>query len=266
MDKQAIETIQSNALAAKVFEMTDGAAVAVPREHTLESLEKFNNTRDRFRGTLKTSSMADWLDYVNTNGDKEYATVFVDKEGMEALAILDLGHDKTPLHCQHKAVLEVKSTPIFGAISRANERKFSQEETVEWIEDWAEHLTVIDQKDEAMPISEAVAAIRRIEVNSKSSADYESGESHAKLSRSEQIEAKSKGRQAHSLRITCVPYEGLEPVQISVRLIVLPAEKPTIRFRVLQVEAIKEAIAQDFKMKIKDSIKDMPVYVGNFYD
>lgn len=266
MDKQAIETVQNHALAAKVFEMTEGAAVAVPNDHSLKSLEIFNATRDRFRGDLRTSSLEDWFTYVNANSNADTSTVFVDKDEMTAKAILDLGGDKIPLHCQHTAKLSAESTPIFNAVNHVNESKLSQEETAEWLEDWGDHLTIIDKEDEEMTLSETVAAIRRIEVNKSSNADFETGESHAKLSRSEQIEAKSKGRQVHSLRLTCVPYEGLEPVQIEIRLIVLPSDTPTIRFRVLQGAEIREAIAQDFKAKIKANIKDIPVYVGCFND
>lgn len=264
MDKQTIETIGSHVIAAKVFEMTEGAAVAVPNDHSLQSLELYNATRDRFRGYLMTSSLEDWFAYVNANSNTDTSTVFVNKDDMTAKAILDLGSDETPLHCQHTAKLSAESTPIFNAANHVHESKFSQEQTVEWLEDWGEHLTVIDKNDEEMTLSEAVAAIRRIEVNKKSNADFESGESHAKLSRSEQIEAKSKGRQVHSLRLTCIPYEGLEPVQVEIRLIVLSSETPTIRFRVLRGTEIREAIAQDFKAKIKENIKDIPVYVGSF--
>lgn len=266
MDKQAIKTIESNALAAKVFEMTEGAAVAVPNNHDLKSLEHYNATRDRFRGYLSTSSLEDWIAYVNANGNADTSTVFVDKDDMSAKAILDLGSETAPLHCQHTAKLSAESTPIFNAVKSINESKLNQEQAAEWLEDWSDHLTIIGKDDEQMTLSEAAAAIRRIEVNKKSNADFETGESYAKLSRSEQIEAKSKGRQVHSLRLTCVPYEGLEPVQIEIRLIVLPSDTPTIRFRVLQGAETREAIAQDFKAKIKANIKGIPVYVGVFHD
>lgn len=264
MDKQAIETIESHALAAKVFEMTGGGAVAVPDNHSLQSLELYNATRDRFRGSLTTSSLEDWFAYVNANSSPEASTVFINKDRMRANAIIDLGDETAPLHCHHTAELSVESTPIFNAVDNINEDKLNQEQTVEWLEDWGDHLTIIDKNDEEMTLSEAVAAIRRIEVNKKSNADFESGESHAKLSRSEQIEAKSRGKQVQSLRLTCVPYDGLEPVQLDIRLIVLPSEIPTIRFRLLRLAEIKESIAQDFKAKIKANIKDISVYVGSF--
>lgn len=264
MDKQAIETIGSHVLAAKVFEMTEGAAVSVPCDHDLKSLEAFNATRDRFRGFLETSSLEDWTIYTNENSDANASSVFISKDDMTADAIIDLGTAETPLHCQHKARLMMERTPIFSAANNVNEQRLSQDEAAEWLEDWGEHLAVIDKDDEEMKLSEAVAAIRRIEVNKQSNADFEAGESHAKLSRSEQIEAKSRGRQVHSLRLTCVPYEGLEPVQVEIRLIVLPSDTPTIRFRILRLAETKEAIAQDFKSKIKDSVKNIPVYVADF--
>ncbi len=264
MNKEAIQEIQNTALASKVLEISNKKVVAVPDNAMLKSLERYEECRYGFRGILETTSIADWFAYVDKKGN-EQSTVFIDKDSLSAKAIIDLGDSDYPLHCDHKAILTLEKTPIFEAVSCANEKAFNQSQMAEWLEDWNEHLTILDKDEEEMKLSEATAAIRRIEIKSSSSADFEVEESSAKLSRSEQIEAASKGKQVHSLRLTCVPFEGLDPVQLEIRLIVLAGDTPKIRFRVLRYAETKEQIAQNFKDKISTNIKEsIDVYVGNF--
>lgn len=264
MNKEAVEHIQFSNVAQQTAKLTDGLAIALPHGYDVQSLEQFKDHKTRFQGQYVTPSLADWAAYVTNNCD-EKSHVFVDSEKLYARAIVDLGTKDKPLHAQHKALLNMKLTPFYRNLLMVNEKDLRQAEMILFLEDWNDYLTILDADEEAMNLAEAVNAIRKIEVHTTSQSEFDEQESSRKLSRSEQIEANSKGRKIHSLRTTFVPSEGLSPVQAEVRVVILAEQTPKIRLRIMKLEVLQESIAQDFKAVLKGSIpENIEVFVGNF--
>ncbi|SUO95197.1 DUF2303 family protein [Suttonella ornithocola] len=262
LEKDAIEYTQGCNIGAQVLKDTQ-RAVALPEGFKIHSLEAYFDAPSRFRGTLRTDSLQDFIQYANDNKSDDSA-LFIDKSGMTAKLIIDLGNSNKPQHGDHQALLALEMTQAGKAIENANDERFEQQKLCEWLEDWRDYISIEDDAGESMTLSQATAAIRRIETSASVKSEFEDNESHKKLSRSEQIEAKMKGKQPAIIRFNCEPYAELGSIEFVIKLSVIAAQKPVIRLRVIGYEVIKEALAQTFKEKLNSNINDVPSYVGQF--
>ncbi len=84
MDHQAIEKIEALVHAAQIGNPgTDTPTLLVPKGYELQSLEGFQQSPSRFRGSFTTSSIEDYAAYVN---DEDELRVFVNVDSMSAKA------------------------------------------------------------------------------------------------------------------------------------------------------------------------------------
>lgn len=68
----------------------------------------------------------------------------------------------------------------------------SQKELSDWIEDWHQYLTPMDDEGKAMLVSKAIAAVRTITAKASSESETTVGDTSASRSAMDQIEARSK--------------------------------------------------------------------------
>lgn len=264
IDKSAIEHIQKTATDIREVEQTDFPTVAISKSLELCSLEEFQKHRNYFRGIFNTNTCDDFLGYVAENNG---SSCFINAETMSAQSIFDLGDSEAPGHAKHRAILTLdKSAPYIEVLAN-NNRRTSQRELAEWIEDYRDFIEVLDENGEEMQNTAAVAAIRRITIEAvrKQGNDQRTfGESKSAM---ESIDAKSEdGPMPAWILFTCKPYEDLKERTFHSRIsIITRGEEPQLTTRIIKLDVIKEEMATEFKGLLADKYEgDIKFYLGEF--
>jgi len=267
MDQSAILQIQQAQATAEVnvqlTTKTAGSVIAIPRDFSIESLEKFNETRDQFRGAFTTQSPKDFLDYANALA---CGSCFIDAEKMSAKAFFDIGESGVPGHCLHTSTLQLEKTNAFEAFTKIDGEKISQKAIVEWLEDWSNNITVRADDGSTMIASAAIAAVRRINIKATATSFHEEKDFGQSRSAMEEVEATSSEKMPAWIEFDCVPYQGLEARDFIMRVgIMTGEEKPEFKLRIVQLGEAKEEMAQEFKdLLTKDLTDAIASYVGTF--
>lgn len=270
LTKDALQHIQDLALAASANPVSvDGGAdvVALPESVRLTNLEQYKLGRDRFRGALKTHSPRDFTRYVERHvGEAPEGTGgFIDQDAMSATVIFNLGAPGAAGHGDDTATLTLKPTAAYSAVLAIIGRKLSQQELAEWMEDWAPHIQALDG-DTQLPIAQAINGIRKMTLKATSQRDSAVGDFSASRSAMDEIEAKSQDVLASTLRFTTVPFEGLQPATLPLRLSVLTgSETPVLKLRWVGEETQREEFAREFQGVLERDVGGLvPLTLGTF--
>lgn len=269
--KDTLSLILDNALTAAQakIDFPHGASLAVlPEAVRLTSLEPHELHRYRFRGRMATHSIADFAEYVKRHAaaaEENAPAGFVDQDNMSSIIIFNLGTIDEPGHGDDTATLALKATAAFRALTRAVGNPLSQQDLAEWLEDWQQHLTAL-MGEEELPLPQAINGIRRMTIDSKKSSTSEVGDFSASRSQMDAIEARSLEVLPTGFTFEAVPYDGLPPVTIVLRLSVLTGSNaPILKLRWVGEESQREAIAQDFKRVLHEQLGDgIPLTLGEF--
>lgn len=268
-DKSAVQHIQQTAHIPEYLKQLEAAntqvpAIILPDNMNTTSLEKYMPNASRYRMNFNTLSISDFVRY-NTKFDVDGATCFVDGEDMSAKTIFDLGTEEAPLHKEHKASLNLKPSAAFNAITDINGRSKSQKDTSDFIEDWADLITVIDRDDQVMTASAAAKSLRELTIETARALSSKVGDFSESMSAMESIEAKSNGQMPSKLIFKCTPYLGLGEREISVQLSILTSgDRPSISTRIIQFETLKEEITEEFKDLLIEKFQKLKLetYIG----
>ncbi|TFH84943.1 DUF2303 family protein [Billgrantia azerbaijanica] len=264
MDANTIEKIQSLVHAAEIGHPgTDVPTMLVPEGYNLQSLERYQDAPSRFRGTYSTSSIEDYAGYIN---DQAEATVFVDTDDMDAMAIFDLGIPTAPGHGDHRARLKLKKTAPYTACLNAHGSAFGQKELAHWIEDWHHAITGEDSNGNEMTAKQLANAVRRIEIKATSERTHEEGDWNAKRTGLDALDASAGQATPAFIRFACLPYEGLKVRTFELRVSILTDDsKPRIKLRVIGLEGIQEEMAKEFKEVLERQLNEhATLHLGNF--
>lgn len=264
--KEALQLVLANAIAAAGTRITGsaGAMAVVPEGFKLQSLERLEARRNRFRGALTTSSLADFVTYVNERAGEE-ARGFVDKDSMSCRVIFNLGDTELAGHADDIATLALQPTAAYAALQDIAGQRLSQKDLAEWMEDWRDFLKAISPDDQEMPLVQAIAAVRNITIKASSERTSVEGNFNASRSAMDQIEAASQDTLPASLIFTCLPYDGLPLRSFVLRLSVLTGEaKPVIKPRWVAEQQVREEIAQEFKDMLATDITSTDLTIGTF--
>lgn len=278
IDATAIEVIQraseieraSAAIAEALDSSTPGAAVALPNTMSVHDLERYLPFRRRQRAVVDTPSLQGFACYVRANA-AEGCTIFVAPESMQAHAVLDLGGTKTPGHAEHTCTLRPPRTAAYDALMRIVAAPQQQRLLAEWMEDWATHLVCRKQPgDEAtIGIAQAVAAVRKISIESLRKASSEVGQLSAERSALEAVRATSEAPLPTWMEFACEPYPGLPERTFGLRLSILTGDKdPTLKLSVSRLELHQEQMAQQLmeavNVALASDADDIRVVLGTF--
>ena len=270
-DKEAIEALQTGA-AIEQARYAMGAAfgagqlVGLPDDFTVHDLEKYMHLRRRARGTMTTQSITDFAAYTTNHGD-DGTTVFVNPEDMRATAVLNLGTPTEPGHADNRAKLDPKSTAAYRALlAMASGAGQSQLKVAEFLEDWA---PLIKCFNDAGPIaaSQAIAAIRKITIESLRKLESEEQSLSASRSAFEQVSATSKDPIPTTIYFECQPYADLAERLFVLRLGVLTGgDKPMVNLRIIKHEGHLEEMARELAGEITMAFGDteIPVLLGSY--
>ena len=264
MDKSAIEKISNLGIQATKIEMADYPVISLPKDFNLQSLEDFQKNKYRFTGTYTTRSLSDFAEYSKQVNSLE---CFIDEQSMSAESIFDLGNREEPGHAKHKAVLSLNKTAPFQSVLELNGRQKSQRELAEYLEDWKSYITVVDVNGDDMDLKKAIAAIRRITIESTQKSDHESDTYSGSRSSMEELEASTKdGAMPAWLIFSCTPYDQLKSRDFHLRLSLLTEGTPRFKARITRLETAAEEMATEFKELITDKLKsdNAKIYVGDF--
>ena len=255
LTKEAIQLINDTALAAtgKTLD-TLVPTVVVPDSSTIINLENYQAGRSRFRGTYSTHSLADFGTYVVERAAPG-ARGFIDQDAMSCTLLFNLGTAEVPGHADDRAVLKLKPTAGYTAAQSIGGRGISQKDLSDWIEDWHQYLTPVDEAGDPIPVAKAIAAVRTITIKASSESETTVGDTSASRSAMDQIEARSKETLPVALQFRTIPYEGLTEQQITLRLSVITSGSvPVLKLRWVGEEVQREDIAQEFKSVLQAQI------------
>lgn len=272
MDASAIKFIGDLAIEANHANKLDTPTPAIVLGDEVVSLEHLQDGRSRFRGALKTNSLADFIGYAKRDhgrGPDDRAAVFVDSAKLAATAYFNLGDHQSPGHADHRAVLELEHTAAYRAVGQAHGLRADQRGMTEWLEEWAPHIEAFDENGAQMSALQAIVAVRSVKVKATAEGTTTVGSFAANRTALEDIEAKAAGGNPLPARIkfTFVPALGLaeQTADLRVYLSAKPEEKPTFAVKWIGREQVIEAIAQDFKRVLFDELADRALLtIGTF--
>ena len=205
LTKDAIQLITDTALEASAKKLeTLVTTVVLPESAKVVELEKFQAGRSRFRGTYSTHSLADFSAYV-VEREALGARGFIDS----CVLLFNLGTADVPGHADDRAVLKLKPTAGYTAVQQIGGRGISQKDLSDWIEDWHQYLTPVDEVGKAIPVAKAIVAVLTITINASSESETTVGETSASRSAMDRIEARSKETLPVSLQFSTILFEGL---------------------------------------------------------
>ncbi|NNA48583.1 YfdQ family protein [Pseudomonas lactis] len=255
LTKEAIQLITDTALEATGKKLeTLVPTVVLPESAKIVDLERFQAGRSRFRGTYSTHSLADFSAYVVERAALG-ARGFIDQDAMSCVLLFNLGTADVPGHADDRAVLKLKPTAGYTAAQQIGGRGISQKDLSDWIEDWHQYLTPVDEAGNAIPVAKAIAAVRTITIKASSESETTVGETSASRSAMDQIEARSKETLPVSLQFSTIPFEGLTEQVITLRLSVITSGAvPVLKLRWVGEEVQREDIAQEFKSVLQEKI------------
>lgn len=276
-DKEAIEAINegtgiyqaSNAL-SNAFE-SQRFLVSLPEKFKTHDLEQYLPNRRRARGTMTTESVPDFAKYFQDH--VEHGTVFVDKDGMKAVGVLNLGNpEQGPGHADNKAVLSLKSVAAYDAFRKvANGQQQSQTTVAEWMEDWQYLIQCFHESDgissTEMTVAKAIAAVRNITIEAARKVESEEQQLSASRSAFESVKASSKHMLPTHIYFKTVPYVGLEERTFVLRLGILTGgDKTAIVLRPVKMEEHQQEMAEEFAGIVAKSLEmtGYPVLIGSY--
>lgn len=246
-DKETLQLIIANAVAASAQPSTNTPVMVLPADVRVHNIEGYQALRARFRGELQTNSLADFANYV-TNRNGKAAKGFINQDAMSCEVFFNLGDEAEPGHADDTATLMLKPTAAYTALRQLAGQKLSQKELAEWMEDWRANLTAADANDNTLSIVQAIAAVRNITIKASAERTTVQGNFSANSSAMDAIEAASQDTLPAKLHFNIVPFEGLGQRVFTLALSVLTGEdKPVLKPRWVGEELQREEIAKEFK-------------------
>lgn len=272
-DKEAIEKLsQAEAISAANESLslgitqTDGpTACALPSDFNLHDLEKFQQCRRRARGTMTTSSVPAFAEYVKTHAEVG-TTCFIEQDKMNAVAVLNLGDPAVPGHADNRAVLVPKQTAAYLSLKNvAHGRGITQKEAAEFLEDWPGMAECFNDADK-LTVPKAIAAIRKITIEGLKKLESAEQSLSASKSTFESVTASSTETLPTFIYFKCVPFHGLAERTFVLRLGILTGgAAPAIALRVINAEQHDEEMAAELAQLVTAAIGDAaPVLVGAY--
>jgi uncharacterized protein YfdQ (DUF2303 family) len=271
MERDAIKLIQDTAVDASESRIPGDFGdriIALPVDYALHDIERYMDGRARYRGALTTDSLDDFTGYIKQRSEPDGTSVpgFVNAEKLAATVYFNLGNSAAPGHADDLATLALKPSAPYAGMQAVNGRPMLQKDAIDWLEDWAEHVRFFVEDGVEVTPSTAITSLRKITITSKTEATSSQENFRATRSALEDVEARGAAHLPSELQFTCTPYTGLPARTFRLRLAVLTSgDKPQLVLRVRNLEAEKEAIAQDFKRALLSELEGVATLtIGTF--
>lgn len=270
-EMQEAKTIQHANENVHAMAGAKSAVVALPDRYSTHDLEKFLPTRRRARGRMSTSSVRDFAAYTSAHREPG-ASVFIDATKMRAVGVLNLGTPLEPGHADNLAVLELEQTAAFKALLQARSGHKSQATLAEFLEDWPDAVQAF-AGTEQLAAPKAIAAIRKITIESLRKLESEEQQLSATRSAFESVAATSTEKLPTHIYFRCVPYAGLAERTFVLRLAIHTGDKaPQLSLRIVNEELHAEQMAQELCQLLRMTLEEaayggdspLPVLIGSY--
>ncbi len=267
MDLSAIHSIRDMAVAQQANELLQNfrnikPVIALPSDYKTIDLEKFIAKPTRFRGIFNTQLIDEFVSYINKAGSTSTG-IFVNPEDASAQAIVDMGDNNNPEWGEHKAILALKKSPEFSRLLELAGKTLSQQDLIDFAEDWTAHIQFISDQDESLDFRASLNAIRRLTVSATQNNESVTGNFNASQSSLDAIEVKAAGAVLpFGFIYTCIPYESFEQVVLFCQLRSLTDGKNVnLKYRITALDMEINNIGLQFKEFLQKSI----TLEANFY-
>lgn len=269
---QFIEALHEGNLATAVHNAVHEAiaigtgVTALHEDMQVKDLEAYLPHRRRQRGTFATAYVQPFCQYAQAHADKG-ATVFVDASEMTAHAALDLGSIEAPGHVDHHARLQLKRTAAFDALLQFSGRAHAQKDVAEFFEDWAPHVSLeFFHGGESITIGQALAAVRRITIESARKVDSEEQQLSANRTAFESVQATSKDPLPTTIYVRTKAYPDLGERLFVLRLSILTdGTTPRLSLRIQNLEQHTEELGRELSELVSKTIGGaLPVLLGKY--
>lgn len=277
-DKDAIESIKlatgikeaGQAISIAMATTGEGElrqdTVTLPETFKLHDLEEQKPTRRRARGIMSTQFIAAFAAYALAHAEAG-ASVFINPSNLNATAVLNLGTPAAPGHADNTAVFMPKATAPYIALTAIASRAQSQVDIAEFLEDWTANIQCFAGNEEVR-VPTAVAAVRKITIESMRKQETNEQQLSASKSAFESIQATSQDPLPTLIYFSCAPYADLSERLFVLRLSVLTGEaKPKLLLRIQKVEEHSEQMADEMVAKLHAAFggeTKLPVMVGAY--
>lgn len=245
----------------------DNGIIIIPDGYKTENLERFTSAPKLFRGQFKTESIADFVKYINNNGDEGNGTaIYIDRENMTAKAILDKGCIEVPEWGAHTAHIAVKKSPEYVKLLRLESQTLSQTDLLDFIEDWEAHFYFYDSDGASIAINDAINNIRRTTVTSTSKTESAAGNFKAEKSFLEDIEITMSGGSTPpaAFMFSCIAHDFLNAKQLRCILRAITDGKTvSFKYRIVGLEKTQTELANEFAELLQREIE--PEKCAEFY-
>lgn len=271
LDKDAIQELaQAEAISAAAGAITDAlddgqAIAALPSDFKLHDLEQYMPQRRRARGTMETSVIEDFGNYVGSY-NLPGSACFVDPQKMQAIAVLNLGTTDAPGHADDIAKLALRATAAYTALRKITEAGATTQRAVaEFMEDWPGELTFYREGATLTP-PQAIAAVRDITIEHLKKQGSSDQQLSAERSSFEKIAAAGDLPLPTHVYFKCVPYLGLTERTFVMRLgLQTGGQAPAISLRIATLERHAEEMAIELANLTRQTLSDqVPVLVGSY--
>ena len=239
--------------------------VALPNTFDVASLEHYLPSPIRFRGRFQTSSLSQFVKYIERHKEND-TLVFIDDTGGSARSIIDLGTPEKPGNFKHIVNLQLKETAPFKALKAIEGRDLNQKDWAEWIEDMRSYLT-IPEDPSGGSIAALVSKVRSVTIDQKRESSSDVGDYSAARSEIETIDAKSKNGELPSrIVFTCSPYHELPEQRYVLRMSMLTGGS-AVRFKVsvICMEDHEEETTKNFENELTKAMPEsVGIFIGHF--
>jgi len=260
------------------------------------STEAYRSHRDRDRGVFTTLFAKSFFEYVK-HSEPENTRFFVSQDSLSCTAILNFKAEEDKQgFCDNKAVLRLSKTESYETLDDLDSDALTQNEFIRFIEDHASEIvffntiTCADTElpfnldgvvtwfaGDYVPTNRAIMAIRKIQINKKTSGNSEQANFGAKKSVQEEIEAVSASEQSLPAYFSFAfePYEGFGKICVTAKIVLhVPLAEanavtaPSLSFRIIGKGAIRRGIATKFAQMIQTGLLELDngnqVYLGEY--
>lgn len=266
MDATAIKEIIAQSCAQATAELVGTQhtrAIVMPADFKLADTEAFDNSPAHFRGAYKTTIIGEFIDYVDKHSLGNDTAVFVDAESMKAKAIIDMGNHEAPMWGKHTAGIQLKKQPAYDALLNQNERALTQQDMIDFFEDWADSVEFLDKGGNPIDTRFAINLLRRVKASASLSVEQEQANFSASRSTLEQVEIKAGAQELPAaFHFDCHPYEGFSSRMFFCQLRASGTEKLQFKYRINGLPAELNQIAEEFRDTVQTNLDQIPVYIG----
>lgn len=253
-------------IASQFKELTTKSPITVvPETMKTVDMEKYMPNAAWYRQGYSTEMLLEYIAYLK-NYAQEGTVCFVDSDRMTAKAVIDMGTVAEPLHKQHTASLNLERMVAFAAVMSFCGERQSQREAAEFVEDWADHITIYSNLGDEMSAQAASASFRNMTIDAARSVETSVGDFSESMTAMEKIEARNKESLPAEIVFNCTPYQDFVERSISIKVRILTSSSdPAFMFRIVRQESLLDEIACEFKDRLKDAFagESIETFIGN---